>query len=157
MLATVWCTMPALPERMPVHVDLAGRPNRWATPPRAAGELTVEIFATLALFGLATLLVDRCPPRGINRPRRDAEIIPPHRAAALRVLHRWIAREAPAITAVFGWLWAVLVWAQRPMPVRRSTGARLAGMDLWPAVLVAEIVGLCRHFARPPPAAPSSG
>ncbi len=33
MLATVWCTVPALPARMPVPFDLAGRLNRRTTPP----------------------------------------------------------------------------------------------------------------------------
>jgi uncharacterized membrane protein len=60
-----------LPERYPVHFDIAGRPDRWATGP--AEWFVLPIAATfvgliLAVLGLAA---DRIPPRMVNVPDRS--------------------------------------------------------------------------------------
>ncbi len=152
VLATLWLTAPALPARVAVHFDFAGRPNRWTTPFRAAGEFTAGILAILAIFGLAAVLLERLPPRWVNIPHRDEWLAPPHRAATVALLRRWLAREALAITVFFGWLWAMLLWAHRQTPVRLSNHLLLIGTALWLAVLAADIIALYRRFARSPSA-----
>jgi len=153
VLAALWLTVPLLPGQVAVHFDLRGHPDRWTTPVRAAAEFSVAIIAMVGMFVATARLLPRVPPRWVNLPHRDEWLAPPHRAATLGTLADWLRSMALAISALFGWLWAMLLWAHHRSPLRLPTCVVLTGAGIWLAALAGGVIRLYVRFSRPPPTA----
>jgi len=74
----------AMPDRVPLHFDVHGDPDRWAS--RGEALLTIGIIgvAVAGLFGLIGVLVSRIPVGMVNVPDRDWWAENPEREAELR-------------------------------------------------------------------------
>ncbi|MBP7865911.1 MAG: DUF1648 domain-containing protein [Acidobacteria bacterium] len=122
-----------LPSRVPVHFDLAGRPDRWAG---RGWEVAVLFFmlpwATAALFFAAAALTRWSfrHPRWINIPNKEAFLaLPPERQADYRdLVVEFLFAVGVAIETIL--LTAVLAVIQ----VASGPGGRLPWWGVWPGM-----------------------
>ncbi len=101
----VWLAASRLPERYPVHFDVAGQPDRWA----ARGDFEWYLLVLLGgLLGLGLTLLGlyfhKIPLRYVNLPGKDRLLgLPPERRApVLRVAAWLLVLLGLLIVAMFG-------------------------------------------------------
>ncbi|MCX7817674.1 MAG: DUF1648 domain-containing protein [Kiritimatiellae bacterium] len=153
VIAALWISLPALPIRVAVHFDLAGRPDRWTHRVQAAAEFSGGVVVCVGVFALAAVLVRRLPARWVNIPNAEQWLAPPHRSATLSAIDEWLARQASAVTALFGWLWFTVLVAHQQAPVTLPAKLLFAGVASWLVALGVAIATLYRRFS-PPAASP---
>ncbi len=139
-----------LPERVAVHFDTAGRPNRWES--RSAlgfGTVTTHL-GTASFLILLTAFMHRLPPRFVNLPNADYWRQPQHYRQACRFMRQW-ARWLAAATLV----WATLLGRQLclanqtdpPRLDSTAVGILTAGFL---AIVALAIIAMFVRFACPP-------
>lgn len=139
-----------LPERVAVHFDAAGQPNRW----ESRGALAFGTMAThlgiAAFLILLTAFMHRLPPQWVNLPNADRWRQPGHYEQACRFLRQW-ARWLAAASLV----WAVLMdrqlfLANQTRPPRLDSAAVGLLTAGFLAVVGLAIITLILRFIRPP-------
>ena len=123
----------AMPDRVPLHYDLHGDPDRWAS--RGDALLTIGIIgvAVAGLFGLIGLLASRIPVGMFNVPDRDWWAEAPEREAELRRRLR---------TDMFGLGGGVLLFfAVVIVLTTRASRTDPPQLDAWFSVALALFVG----------------
>ena len=122
-----------LPDRVPMHFDLAGEPDRWAA--RSAALLTFGLLggASASLLGWLTHRVPRGDLRHVNVPHKQWWLT--HRPEELRSL---LAQDLELIaTATMGLLTVVLA------AVVAGARAEEPALPVWATVaVIAYVVGL---------------
>lgn len=95
---------PRLPERIPMHFDLAGRPDRWSGRGGVIALLVVPVVITAVLY----LLIRHLPrlganPRYLNIPRKEEFLrLPPEkREVYWELLKEFIAGITAAVNLLF--------------------------------------------------------
>ena len=91
---------PRLPERVPVHFDLQGNPDRWSSPMELTGVLVGVSAFFLLLFGLLPLFMTRLPPSLWNLPHRDYWLAPTRKEGTARVVSMFCFRIG-SLTSLF--------------------------------------------------------
>jgi len=139
MLAVLWgwslWVFDHLPDRIPMHFDAAGIPDRWG-----AASWGNWLLVPLTALGLAAMMygiawgVSHIPPKHINMPRKDRFLVLPPEAQG----------------RVVGVLRAMMYWLTVPMVVifmvaqfsmyaaARGQGTLLSGAMVW--VIVAMLI-----------------
>ncbi len=102
---------PSIPDRFPIHFDMAGNPDGWATKSLGAWFL-LPVFGTvvsvgLAIFaGLALPRLARHTPTMINLPHKERFLAldPERRVQAVSPVACFLVYVAIATTALFVWI-----------------------------------------------------
>ncbi len=131
-----------LPERVAVHFNSSGEPDRWDTPLGAA----VPAWVVLSIFPLLgsalVLLLSKIPPQFINLPNKEYWLDPTRRADTIAWLQRFFALFllVPVVTliAVFhcGYEYNMGHHAATSWPVMGSVIAVAAGLIFTGIVII---------------------
>jgi uncharacterized membrane protein len=128
---------PRLPDRIPVHFDASGAPDRWTE--RNAVEwfllpgLSLGLLGLLLGIGLSLPWLARHAPELINVPhkRRFLALPPRSRIAALAPTRTYMAWTAALLGAMFLWM------VEGSARVATGAASRLA---VWPTLLVVGVI-----------------
>jgi hypothetical protein len=127
IVSTAWGN---LPERIPVHFNLAGQPDRWE------GKQQLLLLLGVQVFVYVVLTIVRRFPRLWNMP---FQLTPENREAQLALAAGLLDGMKAAVCGVF----AVILWGT----VETALG-RAPGLPPWfiPATLVPTIGGTAAYF-----------
>jgi len=110
VLWLAWQWFAELPERFPVHFDLAGRPDGWSTKSPTSWFLApgigVVLGAFLTVLAMATPRLALRHAKLVNMPRKAQFLaLPPEGRAAAMLPTRWYLLALVVLLAgLFGWI-----------------------------------------------------
>ncbi len=149
-LISLFVSVNQLPEQVATHFNFAGEPNGWMSRQAHLWFMGVTgLLLPLLMIGVFAAL-RRLPVSLINVPHRDYWLAPERQADSFQYMfHHSLWLAAMMVAFLLGLNWLVVVANQR-QPAQLSTplvltlgGCFLVGVVVW-------VVGLVRHFHRPP-------
>ncbi|MEZ5355510.1 MAG: DUF1648 domain-containing protein [Bryobacteraceae bacterium] len=133
LLVYVWTMWPQIPERVPTHFNVHGRPDRWGS-----GRSLLLLMPALALANFVGFTVLTRLPHLYNYPFRISEENAPRMYAIGVSFMAWMNLEIVL-------LFALLSWRQMEVAVGRAAAL---GAWLLPGVLAANAATLGIHLWR---------
>jgi serine/threonine-protein kinase len=148
-VAFVLATTPALPDRVATHFGPGGVADGWMT--RDGYRLYMLAFA-IGFVGFIVAMVGVLPrlfPAAVNVPNRAYWLAPERRTASAAYLLAHACLLGVLLEAMIAGVHALLLEANAASPPRLATGAFLALLAAFLALVLVWIVALLRRFRRP--------
>ncbi|MCG8600516.1 MAG: DUF1648 domain-containing protein [Verrucomicrobiales bacterium] len=136
-----------LPERVPVHFDGAGKPDRFSSKVELTAVNAGVAVLMLILFGLLPFFLEKIPPRFWNLPHRDYWLAPERvKDTVARINVFYVGMGIATLLLMWFILWGAY---------QVGSGARDAlpfswwGIGIYLAVIASMCIGLFRAFSLP--------
>ncbi|MBS0243316.1 MAG: DUF1648 domain-containing protein [Proteobacteria bacterium] len=140
-VVTLW---PALPERIAVHFDAAGRPNGWSSREGLIGILALQ-FGLFALIFLSAGGLKWLPDRNLRLPNKDYWLDPQRRDSTFEFIALWLRWF---LLLVFGFVsWLTLRALEANLTATPHLEVTNSTMVAFATIAAAMIVGLIGRFA----------
>ena len=131
-----------LPDRMAVHFDGSGTPDRWSGKWEMTGAMLGVALLYSLLFGLSSMMLPKLPRRLWNLPRKDYWLAPERVAETLTSFGRDFLWMGTVMLLLMGYVQWDVFQANTVRPDRNLT------MSLWSVLgVVALFVGMAVRMA----------
>jgi uncharacterized membrane protein len=108
-----------LPERIAVHFNVSGRPDRWSGKGELTGVMLMVVILFFLLFGVGAMLARNVPVKWWNLPNRDYWLAPERSAETMAVVSKTLLHIGIVTLILMGYIHWDVVQANLVRPDHR--------------------------------------